>query len=206
MIYLNGHLPVFQHAEDDLAAFRLFTSQHGAVVARRCGRPQELVVCGQRSRRQDDGDSAGASSCLASGEGRTFRLVSGRAFAGWRVFDSEARRTAAAPLGRVAAVIRSHRSSLTLLAAVMLTVETAEAGRPAAEPVRELLPGCMLRCGSIWNWMPLPGTHPFTFLTEPNSGKNPKPLLPSGTGFGRVLTAVWIDRRSQECVTLCNAC
>ncbi len=27
MIYLNGHLPVFQHAPDDLAAFRLFTSQ-----------------------------------------------------------------------------------------------------------------------------------------------------------------------------------
>jgi hypothetical protein len=25
--YFNGHLPVFQHAEDDLAAFRLFTSQ-----------------------------------------------------------------------------------------------------------------------------------------------------------------------------------
>lgn len=25
--YLNGHLPVFQHAQDDLAAFRLFTSQ-----------------------------------------------------------------------------------------------------------------------------------------------------------------------------------
>ena len=27
VIYLNGHLPVFQHAQDDLAAFRLFTSQ-----------------------------------------------------------------------------------------------------------------------------------------------------------------------------------
>jgi transposase-like protein len=25
--YLNGHLPVFQHAENDLASFRLFTSQ-----------------------------------------------------------------------------------------------------------------------------------------------------------------------------------
>ena len=25
--YLNGHLPVFQHAQEDLAAFRLFTSQ-----------------------------------------------------------------------------------------------------------------------------------------------------------------------------------
>jgi hypothetical protein len=25
--YLNGHLPVFTHAHDDLAAFRLFTSQ-----------------------------------------------------------------------------------------------------------------------------------------------------------------------------------
>jgi len=25
--YLNGHLPVFQHAEDDVAAFRLFTCQ-----------------------------------------------------------------------------------------------------------------------------------------------------------------------------------
>jgi transposase-like protein len=25
--YFNGHLPVFTHAEDDLAAFRLFTSQ-----------------------------------------------------------------------------------------------------------------------------------------------------------------------------------
>lgn len=25
--YLNGHLPVFQHAQDDWAAFRLFTSQ-----------------------------------------------------------------------------------------------------------------------------------------------------------------------------------
>jgi transposase-like protein len=25
--YLNGHLPVFQHAREDLAAFRLFTSQ-----------------------------------------------------------------------------------------------------------------------------------------------------------------------------------
>ena len=25
--YLNGHLPVFQHAQADLAAFRLFTSQ-----------------------------------------------------------------------------------------------------------------------------------------------------------------------------------
>lgn len=27
VIYLNGHLPVFQHEQDDLAAFRLFTSQ-----------------------------------------------------------------------------------------------------------------------------------------------------------------------------------
>lgn len=27
VIYLNGHLPVFQHAQGDLAAFRLFTSQ-----------------------------------------------------------------------------------------------------------------------------------------------------------------------------------
>ena len=27
VIYVNGHLPVFQHAQDDLAAFRLFTSQ-----------------------------------------------------------------------------------------------------------------------------------------------------------------------------------
>jgi transposase-like protein len=25
--YLNGHLPVFQHAQEDLAAFRMFTSQ-----------------------------------------------------------------------------------------------------------------------------------------------------------------------------------
>jgi len=25
--YVNGHLPVFQHAQEDLAAFRLFTSQ-----------------------------------------------------------------------------------------------------------------------------------------------------------------------------------
>ena len=25
--YLNGHLPVFQHGQEDLAAFRLFTSQ-----------------------------------------------------------------------------------------------------------------------------------------------------------------------------------
>jgi transposase-like protein len=25
--YLNGHLPVFQHAQDDVAAFRLFTCQ-----------------------------------------------------------------------------------------------------------------------------------------------------------------------------------
>ena len=25
--YFNGHLPVFTHAHDDLAAFRLFTSQ-----------------------------------------------------------------------------------------------------------------------------------------------------------------------------------
>ena len=25
--YFNGHLPVFTHAQDDLAAFRLFTSQ-----------------------------------------------------------------------------------------------------------------------------------------------------------------------------------
>jgi len=27
VIYVNGHLPVFQHAEKDLASFRLFTSQ-----------------------------------------------------------------------------------------------------------------------------------------------------------------------------------
>ncbi len=27
VIYVNGHLPVFQHAQDDVAAFRLFTSQ-----------------------------------------------------------------------------------------------------------------------------------------------------------------------------------
>src|SRR5665647_3688740 len=27
VIYLNGHLPVFQHAQEDLPAFRLFTSQ-----------------------------------------------------------------------------------------------------------------------------------------------------------------------------------
>jgi len=27
VIYINGHLPVFQHGQDDLAAFRLFTSQ-----------------------------------------------------------------------------------------------------------------------------------------------------------------------------------
>ena len=27
VIYFNGHLPVFTHAQDDLAAFRLFTSQ-----------------------------------------------------------------------------------------------------------------------------------------------------------------------------------
>ena len=27
VIYVNGHLPVFQHAEQDLASFRLFTSQ-----------------------------------------------------------------------------------------------------------------------------------------------------------------------------------
>ena len=27
VIYVNGHLPVFQHAPDDFAAFRLFTSQ-----------------------------------------------------------------------------------------------------------------------------------------------------------------------------------
>jgi transposase-like protein len=27
VIYVNGHLPVFQHGQDDLAAFRLFTSQ-----------------------------------------------------------------------------------------------------------------------------------------------------------------------------------
>lgn len=27
VIYLNGHLPVFQHAPEDLAAFRLFTRQ-----------------------------------------------------------------------------------------------------------------------------------------------------------------------------------
>jgi hypothetical protein len=27
VVYLNGHLPVFQHAEGDLAAFRLFTTQ-----------------------------------------------------------------------------------------------------------------------------------------------------------------------------------
>ena len=27
VIYVNGHLPVFQHEEKDLASFRLFTSQ-----------------------------------------------------------------------------------------------------------------------------------------------------------------------------------
>ena len=27
MTYLNGHLPVFQHAQEDVATFRLFTSQ-----------------------------------------------------------------------------------------------------------------------------------------------------------------------------------
>lgn len=27
VIYVNGHLPVFQHEQDDVAAFRLFTSQ-----------------------------------------------------------------------------------------------------------------------------------------------------------------------------------
>ncbi len=27
VIYVNGHLPVFQHAQGDVAAFRLFTSQ-----------------------------------------------------------------------------------------------------------------------------------------------------------------------------------
>ena len=27
VIYVNGHLPVFQHAQGDIAAFRLFTSQ-----------------------------------------------------------------------------------------------------------------------------------------------------------------------------------
>ena len=27
VVYVNGHLPVFQHAQDDVAAFRLFTSQ-----------------------------------------------------------------------------------------------------------------------------------------------------------------------------------
>ena len=36
--YFNGHLPVFTHAQDDLAAFRLFTSQ--------------LIVNGTASQRQ----------------------------------------------------------------------------------------------------------------------------------------------------------
>ena len=27
VVYVNGHLPVFQHEEKDLASFRLFTSQ-----------------------------------------------------------------------------------------------------------------------------------------------------------------------------------
>ena len=27
MVYFNGHLPVFMHAEEDLGAFRLYTSQ-----------------------------------------------------------------------------------------------------------------------------------------------------------------------------------
>lgn len=51
--YFNGHLPVFTHAQDDLAAFRLFTSQlivngtaTGGEIRRAFGVPK---VAGQRA-------------------------------------------------------------------------------------------------------------------------------------------------------------
>ena len=34
VVYYNGHLPVFTHAQSDLASFRLFTSQ--LIVQGRC--------------------------------------------------------------------------------------------------------------------------------------------------------------------------
>ena len=38
--YLHGHLPVFQHAEEDVRSFRLFTSQR---IANGTARPKEIV-------------------------------------------------------------------------------------------------------------------------------------------------------------------
>lgn len=41
VVYLHGHLPVFQHEENDLQSFRLFTSQlvaNGVARAREVGR------------------------------------------------------------------------------------------------------------------------------------------------------------------------
>ena len=38
--YLHGHLPVFQHAEEDVRSFRMFTSQ---MIANGTARPKEIV-------------------------------------------------------------------------------------------------------------------------------------------------------------------
>jgi hypothetical protein len=40
VVYLHGHLPVFQHEENDIQSFRLFTSQ---LVANGVARARELV-------------------------------------------------------------------------------------------------------------------------------------------------------------------
>jgi hypothetical protein len=48
VIYYNGHLPVFTHAKNDLASFRLFTSQ--------------LIVQGSATQGHEKGSKRGRSS------------------------------------------------------------------------------------------------------------------------------------------------
>ena len=58
VVYLNGHLPVFTHAEDDLASFRFFTTQlivNGSAtqgeIARAFGVPRGTVKRGVKRHR-----------------------------------------------------------------------------------------------------------------------------------------------------------
>ena len=73
--YFNGHLPVFTHAQDDLGAFRLFTSQlvvNGSAtqgdIRRAFGVPKVAV-----QRAVDQMPEASLSGPAAGGGGRCMR-------------------------------------------------------------------------------------------------------------------------------------
>jgi transposase-like protein len=77
--YISGHLPIFQHAQDDLASFRLFTSQlivAGTVrqvdIARAFGVP--LVTVKRYVKRHRDG---GPKSFFAAPRRRSASVLQG---------------------------------------------------------------------------------------------------------------------------------